>query len=94
MMLSMATKKITVTLPEDLLEEVRADIDARGLSAYIAEAVRAQRDRDLLGELVDRLEQEHGPVTAEEAAASEAELHDLYAEHMRRRTGSERGHVA
>jgi Arc/MetJ-type ribon-helix-helix transcriptional regulator len=81
----MATKKITVTIPEELLEEVRADIDARGLSSYITEAVRAQRDRDLLGELVDWMEEEHGAVTEEEMSAAEAELDDLYAEHMRRR---------
>ncbi|MFC3963396.1 hypothetical protein [Nocardia jiangsuensis] len=81
----MATKKITVTIPEELLDEVRAEIAERGLSAYITEAVRAQRDRDLIGELADWLEQEHGAVTAEEAATADRELDDLHAEHIRRR---------
>ena len=31
----MATKKVTVTIPEDLLDEIRADAAERGLSAYV-----------------------------------------------------------
>ncbi|MFD0469672.1 CopG family transcriptional regulator [Nonomuraea thailandensis] len=86
----MATKKITVTVPEDLLEEIRADAAERGLSAYVAEALRAKRDRDRLRELVGWLEEEYGPVTEDERAAAMAELEDLDAEHERRRTGDVR----
>lgn len=85
MVVSMATKKVTVTIPEDLLEEVRAEAAEHGLSAYVAEALRLRRDRDRLGELVDWLEEEHGPVTEAERAAARAELDDLDAEHERRR---------
>ncbi|MFE3267632.1 MULTISPECIES: CopG family transcriptional regulator [unclassified Streptomyces] len=87
----MATKKITVTIPEDLLDEIRADAAERGLSAYVAEALRFKRDRDRLLELVDWLQEEHGPVTGHERAAALAELDDLDAEHERRRDG---GHDA
>ncbi|MGW0736400.1 CopG family transcriptional regulator [Streptomyces sp. NPDC002851] len=82
----MATKKVTVTIPEDLLDEIRADAAERGLSAYVAEALRFKRDRDRLGELVDWLQEEHGPVTEDERAAAFTELEELDAEHERRRT--------
>ncbi len=81
----MATKKVTVTIPEDLLEEIRAEAAERGLSAYVAEALRFKRDRDRLRELVGWLQEEHGPVTEDERAAAVDELEDLDAEHERRR---------
>ncbi|MFI6377480.1 CopG family transcriptional regulator [Streptomyces sp. NPDC050546] len=81
----MATKKVTVTIPEDLLDEIRAEAAERGLSAYVAEALRFKRDRDRLLELVDWLQEEHGPVTEDEHAAALAELEDLDTEHDRRR---------
>ncbi len=62
----MATKKVTVTIPADLLDEIRADATERGLSAYLTEALRFKRDRDQLLELVDWLQEEHGPVTEDE----------------------------
>lgn len=75
-----------MTIPEDLLEEIRADVAERGLSAYVAEALRFKRDRDQLLELVDWLQEEHGAVTEDERAAALDELEDLDAEHERRRT--------
>jgi hypothetical protein len=84
----MASKKVTVTIPEDLLDEIRAEAAERGLSAYVAEALRAKRDRDRLVELVGWLEEEHGSVTDDERAAVLDELNGLDAEHARRRTGS------
>lgn len=81
----MASKKVTVTIPEELLDEIRADAAERGLSAYVAEALRFKRDRDRLEELVVWLEEEHGAVTADERATAYQELDDLDAEHERRR---------
>ncbi|MET7766485.1 CopG family transcriptional regulator [Streptomyces sp. NPDC005336] len=83
----MATKKVTVTIPEDLLEEIRPEVAERGMSAYIAEALRLKRDRDRLLELIDWLEEEHGPVTESEQAAALEELDGLDAEHVRRAAG-------
>ncbi|CAL9483750.1 CopG family transcriptional regulator [Streptomyces sp. DH-12] len=80
-----ATKKVTVTVPEDLLDEIRSEAAERGLSAYVAEALRHKRDRDRLRELADWLQEEHGPVTGDERAAALAELDELDAEHLRRR---------
>ncbi|WP_165986014.1 CopG family transcriptional regulator [Streptomyces sp. YIM 98790] len=85
----MATKKVTVTIPEDLLDEIRTEAAERGLSAYVAEALRFKRDRDRLLELVDWLQEEHGPVTLDERAAAFEELKDLDAEHERRRAAGE-----
>ncbi|WP_202234630.1 CopG family transcriptional regulator [Actinacidiphila reveromycinica] len=82
----MASKKVTVTIPEDLLDEIRAEAAERGLSAYVAEALRVKRDRDRLVELVDWLQEEHGPVTEDEHTTALDELHSLDAEHERRRT--------
>ncbi|ASU85744.1 CopG family transcriptional regulator [Nocardiopsis gilva YIM 90087] len=84
----MATKKVTITIPEDLLEEIRGEVDERGISAYVTEAVRQKRDHDLLVELVDWLEEEHGPVTEDEYAAGLAELDELHAEHEARRAAA------
>lgn len=80
----MATKKVTVTIPEDLLDEIRADAAERGLSAYVTEALRFKRDRDRLQELVGWLQEEHGPVTEDERTSARDELGNLDAEHERR----------
>ncbi|MFW5420565.1 CopG family transcriptional regulator [Nocardiopsis sp. CNT-189] len=89
----MATKKITVTVPEELLEEIRDDATERGISAYVTEAIRQKREHDLFVELSDWLQEEHGPVTDEELAAGRAELEELAAEHERRR-GQRSGEAA
>jgi hypothetical protein len=69
----MATKKYTVTLPEELAEEIRREVGQGGFSAYVTQAIQRQRERDRLGELVAWMEEEYGPVTEEELAAAEAE---------------------
>ncbi|MGP3955658.1 CopG family transcriptional regulator [Nonomuraea sp. 3N208] len=86
----MATKKVTVTIPEELLDEIRAEAAERGLSAYVAEALRFKRDRDRLLELVNWLGEEYGPVTEDERVAAIEELEDLDAEHERRRASGKR----
>ncbi|MFI5902420.1 hypothetical protein [Streptomyces cyaneofuscatus] len=69
----MATKKYTVTLPEELAEEIRAEVGRGAFSAYVTRAMERQREHDRLGELVHRLEGEYGPVTDADLAAAEAE---------------------
>ncbi|MFF9688120.1 CopG family transcriptional regulator [Streptomyces sp. NPDC014623] len=80
-----ASEKVTVTIPEDLLDEIRTEAAERGMSAYVAEALRFKRDRDRLRELPDWLQDEHGPLTEEERSTAFEELEDLDAEHERRR---------
>ncbi|ONH24627.1 CopG family transcriptional regulator [Pseudofrankia asymbiotica] len=81
----MGNKKITISVPEDLLEAIRTSAGARGLSAYVTEALRRQQELDRTRELLEWLEDEYGPITDEEHAAAERELADLRAEHARRR---------
>lgn len=73
----MATKKYTVTLPEELAEEIRAEVGPGAFSAYVTRAIERQRGHDRLGELVERLEGEYGPVTDVDLAAAEAERREI-----------------
>lgn len=69
----MATKKVTITLPEELLEAARGLTE--NLSGYAAEALARQIRHDLLGQELERYQQEHGRFTEEEMKAARAELH-------------------
>lgn len=77
MVTGMATKKYTVTLPEELAEEIRREVGAGGFSAYVTKAIQRQHERDQLGQLVTWMQEESGgPLTPEELAAAEAELNE------------------
>lgn len=62
--MTVAKRKVSVSLDEDLVEELERE--DQGLSAQVNVAVRAELDRRrrhrLLLELLDRLDAEHGPV--------------------------------
>ena len=62
--MTMAKRKVSVSLDEDLVEELERE--DQGLSAQVNQALRAELERRrrhrLLGELLDRLDAEHGPV--------------------------------
>ncbi|MEU8627670.1 hypothetical protein [Streptomyces sp. NPDC048669] len=73
----MATRKYTVTLPEELAEEIRSAVGPGAFSAYVTHALERQRERDRLAELVERLEGEYGPVTDADLAAAEAERREI-----------------
>lgn len=73
----MATKKYTVTLPEELAEEIRGEVGPGAFSAYVTRAIERQREHDRLGELVGRLEGEFGRVTDAELEAAEAERREI-----------------
>lgn len=72
----MATKKYTVTLPEELAEEIRGEVGAGNFSAYVTHAIERQREQDRLGELVAWMQEQGGPLTEAEMAAAAAELRD------------------
>ena len=59
-----AKRKVSVSLDEDLVEELERE--DQGLSAQVNQALRAELERRrrnrLLSELLDRLDAEHGPV--------------------------------
>jgi len=66
------TRKMSVTLPEDLVEEVRERTGERGFSRYVAEAVIRQVELDKLVELDDALTAEYGSPSDEELAKARA----------------------
>lgn len=55
-------EKVSVSLPRELSDTIRARTGAGGFSRYIAEALQDRIRHDLLGELLDALEAEHGPI--------------------------------
>ncbi|MFE6103672.1 hypothetical protein ACFVQ4_27415 [Streptomyces laurentii] len=86
----MATKKYTVTLPEELAEEIRREVGPGGFSAYVTQAIQRKRKHDQLGELVAWMEEEYGPVSDEDLAAAEAERREIirkYKEQMEQAGG-------
>jgi hypothetical protein len=62
---SSKVKKVSVSMPEDLAEAVRARTGAGGFSRYVSEAVEREIRHDMLGELIEELEAEYGPVPQE-----------------------------
>ena len=61
----MAMKKVSVTLDEDLVVEIKNQVGERGFSAYLNEAVRRHRQRERLIQLEDDLTEEFGPIPDE-----------------------------
>jgi hypothetical protein len=61
----MATEKVSLTLEEELVSQARAAVGSRGLSRYVNRALRHQLQSDRLGELLDELERQHGPIDPE-----------------------------
>ncbi|MDI5962924.1 hypothetical protein [Streptantibioticus silvisoli] len=87
----MATKKYTVTLPEELAEEIRSEVGPGGFSRYVTQAVERQRERERLHEGVDWWESEYGPVTADELAEAEAERKEIERAHAEREERARKG---
>jgi hypothetical protein len=58
-------QKVSVSMPAELIDLVRARAGPGEFSRYITEAVQARIQHDLLGDLLDELESEYGPVPEE-----------------------------
>jgi hypothetical protein len=67
-----AAHKVSVSMPEDLTAAVRRRVGPGKFSQYVTEAVTRQLELDLLTELSDSLEAEHGPVPEEYLAEARA----------------------
>lgn len=72
----MATKKVTVTLPEELVEALGAAAreDGVAVSRLVASAAEWELRRRAGRRLVSDWQAEHGAFTAEELAAARAEM--------------------
>jgi Arc/MetJ-type ribon-helix-helix transcriptional regulator len=58
------TVKITVSLPDELVEAARtavAETRATSVSSYVASAMREYERTDSLGKLLDEMDAQHGP---------------------------------
>jgi hypothetical protein len=58
-------QKVSVSMPADLTEAVRRRAGAGGFSRYVSDAVHARIYHDQLGDLLDELEAEYGPIPPE-----------------------------
>src|ERR1700728_1100119 len=58
-------QKVSVSMPEDLATAVRERTGPGGFSRYVTEAVERRFRHDRLGDLLDELEAEYGPVSPE-----------------------------
>ncbi|HYI62106.1 MAG TPA: type II toxin-antitoxin system CcdA family antitoxin [Acidimicrobiales bacterium] len=65
--MTLAKRKISVSLDADLVDEM--ELDDEPVSAQVNEAIKVELNRRrrqrLLGEWLDRLDEEHGPVPEE-----------------------------
>lgn len=58
-------RKVSVSMPEELTEAVRARTGAGGFSRYVTDAVQEQVRLDLLDDLAAEFEAEYGPLDEE-----------------------------
>jgi hypothetical protein len=63
------SRKHSITLPEKTSSGVQERVGTRGFSAYIAEAVDRQLERDALADTLADMEAKNGPVSEEAVAA-------------------------
>ncbi|MFI5757401.1 hypothetical protein [Streptomyces sp. NPDC051569] len=68
------TENISVSMPAELVSELRSRTGRRGLSSYVTEAVRHQLAMDGLAEIVTAHEEVHGALTEQEIEAARREL--------------------
>lgn len=78
----MAAKKVTVTLPEDLVDAIGAAAREDGVPVSRLVASAAERELRLrMGrKLIEEWQAEHGPFTVDELAAARAEMASADAE--------------
>jgi fructose-1,6-bisphosphatase/sedoheptulose 1,7-bisphosphatase-like protein len=58
-------EKVSITLDKPLVDEIRAQFGGRALSTSINDLLYAALAQERLGQLVDEMEQEAGPPSAE-----------------------------
>jgi len=58
-------RKVSVSMPGELADAVRARTGAGGFSRYVSDAVQEQVRQDLLDDLAAELEAEYGPIPEE-----------------------------
>lgn len=69
-------RKVSVSMPEDLTAAVQERVGRGEFSQYVTEAVARRLELDLLGELANLLEAEHGSVSDEALAEARSSWPD------------------
>ncbi len=57
----MGTRKISVTVEEDLVDALQGRVGTRGVSRFVTRAIRHELEREELGDLLADLETQLGP---------------------------------
>lgn len=74
-------KRITVSVPDDLVDEARRAVErgeAASVSGYVTAALRDYGQGETLRELLDRWDRELGPVPSEIAAEVDREFEKFF----------------
>ena len=61
----MAASKVSLSIDTEVLAQARQRVGRRELSSYVTDALRRQLQHDRLGELLDKMNAESGPVPDE-----------------------------
>ena len=67
----MAATRITITVDQDVLDEVKSRVGPGEVSSYVVDALRARLRKDPILELLDKLDEMYGPLTDEQIAEGE-----------------------
>jgi hypothetical protein len=57
----MGTRKLSVTVDEELVDELQGPVGIRGVSGFVTRAIRHELEREQLGEVLTDLEGVLGP---------------------------------
>ena len=57
----MSTQKVSATLDDEVVEEIRKTVGARGFSRFLSEAARDRLQRMRILALLDEMDAKHGP---------------------------------
>lgn len=66
-----AAQRITITVDEEVLAELKSRVGPGGVSAYVVDALRARLQKDPIMELLEILDEIAGPLTDDEIAEGE-----------------------
>jgi hypothetical protein len=73
----MAATRITITVDEDVLDELKSRVGPGEVSSYVVEAIRARLRKDPILQLLDQLDEMYGPLTDDEIAEGEREWDEM-----------------
>ena len=74
----MAVAKVSLSIDEDILAEIRRRVGARELSSYVNDTLRWHLQRQRIRELLAEMDAESGPVPEELLAQARREWRELH----------------